>query len=474
MRRLAITSLILLLPLSSCRLRGTMESRQVVLRLGPAWSEVPPPTREGLRMLMGDLAIAAGATVFEPQTDTPSVQGRCEITLEGATSPGGLRLSAHLRAPGLSDRDLAPSMADPGSQMIAILGAAGLRPQETAKILPRDPAGLLPLADLYGRVRRGNDADAIAAGQDAAAFLRAEPDCAPAAFVLGAGLYRKLLQPGPPELQTLAECHQAFDRALHALPGYPRAAAFQARIFVDTGDQRQAFQTLLPALSRWPRSLGLRPMLAYAARTSGLLPIALEAIHREQSLRNDAVGDEMLANNALLYAGEWDPFESSLSVGSDERPDPMREFYRGYIRLLRGRAAEAEPYFRKATAPSERDPAFQALCAAYLAGIQGRRPEGLLILRNLARDRQSLRIPDGEFTFKLAEAFAYLGDTETAMDSAQLAFSQGFGCTPWYERAPALAPLHNLPRWRALMAHLHARQQLMEDQFASKGLGDGT
>ncbi|MBS1766540.1 MAG: hypothetical protein JST05_03935 [Acidobacteria bacterium] len=474
MKRLAAAGLILLAPLASCRLRGPAPTRPIVVDLGPAWTDVPPLAREGLRMLMGDLAVTSGATTFEPQTPGLSIQGRVEIQLEGALLPGGLRLSAHLHAPGQPDQDIAPTAADPGSQMVEILAAAGLRSRNSPSILPRDPSRLLPLADLYGRARRGSDAEAISAAQDAASFLRTDPGCAPAAYARGAGLYRGLLEPGPPDVEALAACHEAFDQALQLVPGYPRAAAFQARVCVDTGNQRLAFQTLLPAISRWPRALGLRPMLAYAARTSGLLGTALDAIRQEQALRNDPLGDEILANNALLYAGEWDRFESSLSVGSDERPDPMREFYRGYIRLLRGNQAGAEAYFKKATAPTERDPDFQALAAAYLAALDGHRAEGLLTLRRVAQSRQGLRIPDGEFTFKLAEAFAYLGDTEGAMNAAQLAFSQGFGCTPWYGRTPLLAPLHALPRWRALISHLQARQKLMEDQFASVGSRDGT
>ena len=471
MKRLAAAGLLLLAPLASCRLRERAATRQVVLRLGPGWTEVPPLTREGLRMLLGDLATTAGATVFEPQSPGGGPSGRLELELEGAASPGGLRLSAHLRAPGLPDRDLAPSAADPASQLMELLAAAGLQSREGAAILPRDPGRLLPLAALCGRAQSGPSADAIAAGQEAAAFLQAEPRCAPAAFAWGEGLHRALQEAGPPEVQALADCHQAFAAALRLLPGYPRAAAAQARIFVETGDQRQAFATLLPALSRWPRALGLRPMLAYAARTSGLLDTAARATEAEQALRQDTAGDESLADNALVYSGQWDRFESSLSLGSDERPDPMRAFYRGYIRLLLGRPGEAATFFRKAAAPSERDQAFQTLAAAYLAGLQGRRAEGLLLARNLARTRQALRIPDGEFTFKLAEVLAYLGDTESAMDEAQLAFSQGFGCTAWYGRTPFLAPLKDLPRWRALLFHLQARQRLMEDAFpGSKAL----
>jgi hypothetical protein len=74
-------------------------------------------------------------------------------------------------------------------------------------------------------------------------------------------------------------------------------------------------------------------------------------------------------------------------------------------------------------------------------------------------------VPDGEFTFKLAEAFAFLDAKSEAVDTAHRAFAQGFGCTRWYRQAPFLAPLQDLPKWQVLLKHLQEREAPLAARF---------
>ena len=133
-----------------------------------------------------------------------------------------------------------------------------------------------------------------------------------------------------------------------------------------------------------------------------------------------------------------------------------------------GKALEA---FRRA----ERDPSAQKhvaqLAKAFRLQLEGHHPEALAALSELDRQRTGLRVPDGEFTFSMAEAAAYLGDQGQAMDLAHRSFSQGFGCTQWYERSPLLSSLQGLPRWKALLQHLHERQALMEARYSARDFG---
>lgn len=425
--------------------------------------------QQGLRLLMEDLAATAGATVVETEAGSPPRPGLLRIELEGARNGASVQLQGHLRMPGLPDRDVAPESGDPARQFQAILGAAGLRSTEATAILPRSPDRLLTLARLYGAALTGSEAEAAAAGPEIQALQTLEPRCAPAALAHAAVRYALLLPPGPPDLPGQADCGQAFDEALRLLPGFPRAAQFAGRFHTDAGDQRRALRILLDAVHRWPRSLGLRPTIAYAARTTGLLEGALSAIQDEAALAGDLPDPTLLARNAYLYSGQRDQFEASLGEGSEARPDAMRDFYRGYVRLLGGRRDEALPYLRRAAQSATQSPvrfrSFPGLALGYLQAVEGHQAEARLTLRNLLLARKQLRVPDAEFTFKIAEAFGFCGSQEEAMDTAQLAFGQGFGCTAWYESAPFLGALHGLPRWRALISHLDARQRLMEAQF---------
>ena len=472
-RQMAACAAALLLPLAGCRTPRPGARHSILITSGPAWVGVTPAQQAGLQMLLADLATTSGATVFEAgRPDDPGAQDLQRLALDGTRLPDGtLHLQGHLQTPGLPDRDVAPLTPDPNLQMQEILAAANLRSSESAAILPRDPGHLLPLAEVCGTALAGNESEATQGAQAAAELEAEEPRNAPAAFARGADLYLLLLAPGAPDLQSQSSCGAEFDRALDLSRGYPRAAALAGRFHTDTGDQRRALAILREATGRWPRAAGLMPTVAYAARTTGLLDIARAALQKEDALAGSLPEALLLTRNSDLYAGAWDRFQVSLGTGTDERPDPMRDFYRGYIRLLRGSADEALTFFRKAALPTSESPAFQSLAMVYRLALEGHRPEALLALRNLARSRHEARIPDGEFTFKLAEAFCFLAQPEEGMDAAQLAFSQGFGCTPWFERTPLLAPLHELPRWRALISHLRARQQLLEAEFPAKAFG---
>jgi tetratricopeptide (TPR) repeat protein len=475
MRRLVFAPVLvalLLLPVLSCRLDRRGAIRRVMVVEGPAWVDVSPAQRMGLRLLLEDLAETGGATVLKPPpAGGPPLAGVLRITLEGSLTGSGLRLQARIHGADGSERDLVPASSDPRNQLQQVLAGAGFRSPAAAAILPNDPARLLPLAEVYAATLAGNDQEARAAGALAQAIAAQEPECAPAALSCAESAYRRLLNPSAANLEAQMVCSQAFESALNLLPGYPRAAVEAGRFYTDTGNQRRALELLFNAADLRPRSSGLRIGMAYAARTTGLLEGARTALRAREALEGGAAARDLFPETTFLYTGEWDRFDAWLGSGPGERPDPLPDFYRGYLRLLQGRRDEALANFRAAERPQESNVQFQSLARAYQLALDGHRPEALLTLRLLTRSRQDLRVPDGEFTFKVAEAYAFVGASDEAMDEAQHAFSQGFGCTPWYERTPMLATLHELPRWRALISHLQERQKLLEERFPVSGFG---
>jgi len=467
-----VTGALLLTPVLSCHLERRGAIRRVMVVEGPAWVDVLPTQRAGLCLLLEDLAETGGATVLTPlHGDGAPPAGVLRISLEGSRTVSGLRLQARIRGADGSERDLVPDSTDPRDQLQQVLAAAGFRSPAATAILPNDPVRLLPLAEVYAATLAGSDQEARAAGAQAQTIAAKEPECAPAALACAESAYRRLLSPSPTNLEAQMVCSQAFETALNLLPGYPRAVGEAGRFYTDTGNQRRALELLFNAADLRPRSSGLRIGMAYAARTTGLLEGARTALRAREALEGAGAGRDFFPETTYLYTGEWDRFDAWLGSGPGERPDPLPDFYRGYLRLLQGRRDEALTNFRAAERPQESDAQFQSLARVYQLALDGHRPEALLTLRLLTRSRQDLRVPDGEFTFKLAEAYGFVGAADEAMDAAQLAFSQGFGCTPWYERTPMLATLHELPRWRALVSHLQERQKLLEERFPARSFG---
>jgi hypothetical protein len=82
-----------------------------------------------------------------------------------------------------------------------------------------------------------------------------------------------------------------------------------------------------------------------------------------------------------------------------------------------------------------------------------------------------LRVSDGEFTLRMAEAAAFLGDSVLALELAERAYIQGFGCTRWYQQSPLLAPIRGTARFASLVQHLQERQAMLEQRFPLRRFG---
>lgn len=370
----------------------------------------------------------------------------------------GLVLEWSEMGPGLADawHRVDPGAADPARALESALQSlpVHLAPPDPA-LLPQSTGAFWNLLQADSEVYRNRDLDAAL---DRARGLAAqEPACASLqATVAHIDTVRMLQDPHLLDGQVDFALRAA-DEALARSPGYPRALRFAARLLSDQGHQAEALDRLEAGLRRYPHSLNLLLALDYAARTAGLMDIALAARGRIQSLWAGAP-DPPPAGFTYLYAGQFEAFEASFRPLPGEPLDGFTAFNLGYADLLRGRPAAAEPEFLAA----EQDPAaeshFRALAKVFRFGIEGRQEDARQALDLLDRSRVGLQVPDGEFTFTMAEAAGYLGEEGRAMDLAQRAFSQGFTCSAWYRASPFLGKVQPLPRWRAILQHVDERR----------------
>jgi len=266
--------------------------------------------------------------------------------------------------------------------------------------------------------------------------------------------------------QEQSETEAQLRRGLLLVPGHPRGTFLLSLLMTDAGNQREALDLLLQARRRQPYNPTLLTGIAYAARGAGLLPLS----RRAMDLR-DGVAFAQVQSQAVditcLYTGEIQRFEASLKEQSGHlrTTSGVLPFYRGYLALVQGDHARAHLEFQAAAALTNGYPNIIRLSEIFELILQGRKDDAWKKLREYDQERIGMREPDGEFTLRLAEAYALMGDRASAMEMASRAFARGFGCTEWYERSPMLEPLRGLPRWKALMEHLRERQKLMEDRF---------
>ena len=445
----------------------------IVLSLeGPErWEGVAPAQRLGILLIIKDhLEVFQGRTVVEEANLGAPLDGSiAQVTLGGRRSGNELALEIHCLGPGKREARWSLPLASPQATLQAFLAHFGAKADPGMGLLTREPRNFWDLAEATGTPIDGDPLGPMHLAED---LVRREPQCAGAWATLAFLTYWQLAREGGrADTEDYHRCDALFRHTLAMVPHYPRAVDDFAGYKTDTGDSREALKTTLAALKKYPRVAHLHGALAYPARISGLLEGASRAIRARDALAGFHRFERDQVENTHLYRGDWDLFARSLGPGSDALPEPSRDFYRGYVHLLTGHREQARFFFARAHSRPGGWVQFEVLARVFEHALAGDREGALRELRALKAERARLRVPDGEFTFKLAEAFGFLGEPDEALETANRAFAQGFGCTRWYQESPFLSRIPREARWNALLQHLQERQHLMEEAFPARRFG---
>jgi hypothetical protein len=428
------------------------------------WTGVSPEIRAGVIVLLQEaLELDPRLTVLQ-EKPPENPKGRCRTWKLAAQKRGD---SLHL----LLRDDLGTLTEVDGPPLLAIrqvFHTVGFGTSNLSRHLPLDPAGFWELAGLSGpftfQQLKPRQAQALA-------LAERHPACAAAWYRAAYTSLRLLIVEASSQADAHGGCDRLFQRALDILPAYPHALYQYCRYKTDVGSSRESLELAMQLRNQFPNHPLAYGALAYAARNAGLLEGARTALAAREALVGGLLADPGLGENTYLYLGDLDRFEQSLDGPAGTEAHPLRLFYRAYAKLLRGDRAGALPLFRACQSQPGRIIQFEALAQVYEYALTDRQDAALAQLRRLRDTRTQLRIPDGEFTFKLAEAFAFLRAYSETLETASSAFGQGFGCTRWYRNAPFLQPLQALPRWRAQLKHIQDREDAIAARFPVGSFG---
>jgi DNA-binding winged helix-turn-helix (wHTH) protein/TolB-like protein/Flp pilus assembly protein TadD len=342
------------------------------------------------------------------------------------------------------------------SQLISELQLS-LSPDETEHLKPE--ASVSPLAyeyylqglDLYGQHKFP------LAIQMFEKTTEIDPNYAPAWAYLGASYNSDAaFELGGREQYRRAQA--AYERALAIRPNLLDAQIFLANFLIDTGKVEQAVPLLRDALKTNGNHAAAHWELGYAYRFAGMLDESVAECERARQLAPFVKGNGSVLNT-YLYLGEYQKFLQSLPADDSS----FTLFYRGFGEFHEKQFDQASKDFDRAY---ELDPTlYTGIGKALSDSIHQHRTEGLQLLSGLERTVKERGVGDPEATYKIAEAYAILGEKSSALHVLRMSVESGFFSYPYIEKDPLLNDLHGDPEFARILNAAHQRHEAFKNSF---------
>jgi tetratricopeptide (TPR) repeat protein len=232
-------------------------------------------------------------------------------------------------------------------------------------------------------------------------------------------------------------------------------------MFTDTGRVEDAVPLLREALKVNPNHAEANWELSYAYRFGGLLAESVASAERARRL-DPSVKMNNSAINAYLYLGRYEDFLSNLPARGSAGAYIL--FYRGFAQYHLGRQADAQQDFDRAY---DLDPnLLQTQVGKTLSyKLQGDTASGMALLHKVENQLTERGVTDSEAIYKMAQAYAQLGDTAAALRLLEKSVDGGFFCFPYFERDPLLAPVRQSAGLKPILDKARERYRAFKARF---------
>jgi serine/threonine protein kinase/TolB-like protein len=333
-----------------------------------------------------------------------------------------------------------------------------LTPTEAANLKPEKPIS----TSAYEDYLRGIDLYSLNEFSAAIGMLQRSteiaPNYAPAWAHLGrAYTTNASLQFGGREDYVKAQA--AYEKAIALNPALVEPRVYMANLFTDTGRVEQAVPLLRSALRDSPNNAEAHWELGYAYRFAGMLEESVVECEKARQ-NNPQVKLNSSAMNSYLYLGQYDKFLQSLPVNDSV----YIIFYRGFAEYyLNNRDQAAADFDRAYARDSSLLPAMVGKALSY--SIKHDNADGLKLLQQTEDKIEERGVTDPEGIYKVAEAYAVLGDKTSALHMLRHSIGGGFFCYPYFERDPLLQSLRGEPEFQSLINQARQRHEQFKTAF---------
>ena len=335
-----------------------------------------------------------------------------------------------------------------------------LSPREAANLRPEKPIS----SAAYEYYLRGIDLYSLNEFAAAIELLKKstaiEPNYAPAWAHLGrAYTTNASLQFGGRE--DYGKAQVAYEKAIALNTALVEPRIYMANLLTDTGRVEQAVPMLRSVLLDSPNNAEAHWELGYAYRFAGMLKESTTECEKARQ-DNPQVKINSSAMNSYLYLSEYDKFLQRLPVNDSV----YILFYRGFGEFHLGHLDEAAHDFDRAF---EMDPTLLPadVGKALSYSIRHEDARGLKLLHETENKIEERGVSDAEGMYKVAQAYAVLGDKPSALHMLSHSIDGGFFCYPYFVRDPLMQSLRNEPEFQMLMNQARQRHEQFKAAFFS-------
>jgi DNA-binding winged helix-turn-helix (wHTH) protein/TolB-like protein len=250
----------------------------------------------------------------------------------------------------------------------------------------------------------------------------------------------------------------AYERALAMRPNLLDAQMFLANLLVDTGKVEQAVPLLRDALKTNGNYAFAHWELGYAYRFAGMLDESVAECERARQL-DPFVKANGSVLNTYLYLGQYRKFLESLPVDDSS----FILFYRGFGEFHEKAFDQASSDFDRAYALEPT--LYTGIGKALSDSIHQRNAEGRELLSELEKQIKERGVGDPEASYKIAQAYAVLGDKISAIRVLRTSVEAGFFSYPYIADDPLLNHLHQEPEFTEILNVARQRHDAFKNSF---------
>ncbi|KAF0248092.1 MAG: hypothetical protein FD167_2506 [bacterium] len=260
--------------------------------------------------------------------------------------------------------------------------------------------------------------------------------------------------------QEYDKAQLAYDKALELDPEQIESRLFSAKLLTDTGRVEEAVPRLKKIIDKKPSHAAANWQLSYAYRYGGMLPESIEvgehALDLDKGVANGAF-------NSYFYDGQYNKFIDSLPL-PEQQKDSYFIFYRGFGHYYLKDMPRAKTFFEQAyeLTPNQ---IFAQIGKAFSFAIDGKTVKGITLLKDSEEKIKQSGVSDGEAIYKIAQAYAVLGDKPSALATLRLSVEKGFFCYPYFAHDSLLDNIRSEPGFNEIMESARKRHEDFKERF---------